>query len=159
MLFIRGTGPIGYPGGAEVVNMQPPAALIKRACGAALHRRWPAIGHLRLALDPQRLARGGGGRGTRADASTGDRVRIDLEKRTRDMLISDAELAERRAALESTAFPFPRARRLGRRSSASMVAQFDEGMVLKPAIELPAPRADRGAPTGQSLTGVRRSHI
>ncbi len=30
MLFIRGTGPIGYPGGAEVVNMQPPAALIKR---------------------------------------------------------------------------------------------------------------------------------
>src|SRR5215210_5292739 len=30
MLFIRGAGPIGYPGGAEVVNMQPPAALIKR---------------------------------------------------------------------------------------------------------------------------------
>jgi dihydroxy-acid dehydratase len=34
MLFIRGTGPIGYPGGAEVVNMQPPASLIKRGVHA-----------------------------------------------------------------------------------------------------------------------------
>ena len=63
VLFIRGTGPIGYPGGAEVVNMQPPAALIKegRAC-AALHRRRAPVRHLGLALDPERFA---GSRGQR----------------------------------------------------------------------------------------------
>ena len=66
LLFIRGTGPIGYPGGAEVVNMQPPAALIKKGIHSL-----PCIGdgrqsgHLGLALDPQRLAGGGGGRRAR----------------------------------------------------------------------------------------------
>ena len=59
VLFIRGTGPIGYPGGAEVVNMQPPAALHQtRHPLAALHRRRKAVRHLGLALDPQRLAGG-----------------------------------------------------------------------------------------------------
>ena len=63
MLFIRGTGPIGYPGGAEVVNMQPPAYLIKQGVPrAAVHRRRPAVRHLGLAVDPQRLAGSGGGR-------------------------------------------------------------------------------------------------
>jgi hypothetical protein len=48
LLFIRGVGPIGYPGAAEVVNMQPPAALIKKGITSALHRRRP-VGHVRLA--------------------------------------------------------------------------------------------------------------
>ena len=44
LLFIRGVGPIGYPGSAEVVNMQPPADVDqKRALRAALHRRRPAV--------------------------------------------------------------------------------------------------------------------
>ena len=65
LLFIRGTGAIGYPGSAEVVNMQPPAALIKQGIDvAAVHRRRPPIGHVRIAVDPQRLA--GGSRGRRA---------------------------------------------------------------------------------------------
>ncbi len=69
MLFIRGTGPIGYPGGAEVVNMQPPAALHQEGRQRpALHRRRPAVRHLGLALDPQRFARGGGRRRPRAAA-------------------------------------------------------------------------------------------
>ena len=69
ILVIRGVGPIGYPGSAEVVNMQPPAALIKRGVTvAALHRRRPAVRHLRVAVDPQRVARGGGGRRARAAA-------------------------------------------------------------------------------------------
>ena len=59
--------PIGYPGSAEVVNMQPPAALIKRGITvAAMHRRRPAVRNVGLAVDPQRLARGGGRRRTRA---------------------------------------------------------------------------------------------
>jgi hypothetical protein len=58
VLIIRNCGPVGYPGSAEVVNMQPPAALLKRGhqCAADDGRRAP-VRHLRLAVDPQRLAR------------------------------------------------------------------------------------------------------
>ena len=57
ILFMRGAGPVGYPGGAEVVNMQPPAYLIKKGIHALrLHRRRPPVGHVGLAVDPQRLA-------------------------------------------------------------------------------------------------------
>ncbi len=100
MLFIRGTGPIGYPGAAEVVNMQPPAALIRKGVMAL-----PCIGDGRqsgtsaspsiLNASPEAAAGGG-----LAILKTGDRVRIDLRKGTADILISKAELAERRARLE-----------------------------------------------------------
>ena len=63
ILFIRGVGPIGYPGSAEVVNMQPPAALIKQGIAAlALRRRWQAIRHVRIAVNSQRVAGSGGRR-------------------------------------------------------------------------------------------------
>src|SRR5260370_16377068 len=98
MLFIRGTGPIGYPGGAEVVNMQPPAALIKKGV-----RSLPCIGDGRQSgtsaspsiLNASPEAAVGGGL---ALLKTGDPVRIDLDKGTANILISKAELAERRAA-------------------------------------------------------------
>ena len=68
-------------------------------------------------------------------------------KGTANMLISDAELAERRAALEAQPLRVSRrARRRGRKSSASMVDQFDEGMVLKPAIEFQRLAQTAGAP-------------
>ncbi len=80
VLFIRGTGPIGYPGGAEVVNMQPPAALIKRGILSL-----PCIGDGRqsgtsgspsiLNASPEAAADGG-----LAILKTGDKVRIDLNK-------------------------------------------------------------------------------
>ena len=98
MLFIRGTGPIGYPGGAEVVNMQPPAALIKRGIHAL-----PCIGDGRqsgtsgspsiLNASPEAAAGGG-----LALLKTGDRVRIDLNKGEANILISDEELAKQRRA-------------------------------------------------------------
>ena len=85
---MRGAGPIGYPGSAEVVNMQPPAALIKRGMTAL-----PCIGDGRqsgtsgspsiLNASPEAAAGGG-----LALLKTGDRVRIDLNKGTADMLIS-----------------------------------------------------------------------
>src|SRR3954449_2978147 len=97
---MRGAGPIGYPGSAEVVNMQPPGALIKRGITSL-----PCIGDGRqsgtsgspsiLNASPEAAAGGG-----LALLKTGDRVRIDLNKGTADILISDAELAERRAALQ-----------------------------------------------------------
>jgi dihydroxy-acid dehydratase len=134
MLFIRGTGPIGYPGGAEVVNMQPPAYLIKRGVHAL-----PCIGDGRqsgtsaspsiLNASPEAAAGGG-----LALLKTGDKVRIDLNKRTADILIGEAELAERRAQLERQPYAFPRSQTPWQEIQRSMVAQFDEGMVLKPAI-------------------------
>ena len=101
LLFIRGTGPIGYPGGAEVVNMQPPAALIKRGILSL-----PCIGDGRqsgtsgspsiLNASPEAAADGG-----LALLETGDLVRIDLNTGEANIVIGDAELAARRAALKA----------------------------------------------------------
>jgi len=98
ILFIRGTGPVGYPGAAEVVNMLPPDALVKQ--GITL---LPCVGDGRqsgtsgspsiLNASPESAVGGG-----LALLRTGDRVRIDLGRRRADMMISDDELARRRAA-------------------------------------------------------------
>ena len=97
LLVIRNCGPVGYPGGAEVVNMQPPAALLKRGIGAL-----PTMGDGRqsgtsgspsiLNVSPE-AAIGGG----LALLRTGDLVRIDLNTRKVDVLIPEAELAQRRS--------------------------------------------------------------
>ena len=108
LLIIRGTGPIGYPGGAEVVNMQPPAALIQRGI-----RSLPCIGDGRqsgtsgtpsiLNASPEAAAGGG-----LAVVQTGDRVRVDLASGRADIQISPDELAERRARLAARGgFAYP----------------------------------------------------
>ena len=135
MLFIRGTGPLGYPGSAEVVNMQPPAALIRNGITSL-----PCVGDGRqsgtsgspsiLNASPEAAAGGG-----LALLRTGDRVRIDLKKGTADILISDAELAGRRAALPKTGFPIPESQTPWQEIQRGMVEQLSEGMVLKPAVK------------------------
>jgi dihydroxy-acid dehydratase len=136
MLFIRGTGPIGYPGGAEVVNMQPPAALIQRGI-----KSLPCIGDGRQSgtsgspsiLNAVPEAAAGGGL---ALLKTGDRVRIDLTKGEANILLSSAELAERRAALEKAGgYKGPVSQTPWQEIQRGMVEQFDEGMVLKPAVK------------------------
>jgi xylonate dehydratase len=136
MLFIRGTGPIGYPGGAEVVNMQPPAALIQRGI-----KSLPCIGDGRQSgtsgspsiLNAVPEAAAGGGL---ALLKTGDRVRIDLKKGEANILISPAELAERRATLEKAGgYHFPKSQTPWQEIQRGMIEQFDEGMVLKPAVK------------------------
>jgi dihydroxy-acid dehydratase len=136
MLFIRGTGPIGYPGGAEVVNMQPPAALIQRGI-----KSLPCIGDGRQSgtsgspsiLNAVPEAAAGGGL---ALLKTGDRVRIDLKKGEANILISPAELAERRATLEKAGgYRFPKSQTPWQEIQRGMIEQFDEGMVLKPAVK------------------------
>jgi dihydroxy-acid dehydratase len=108
ILVIRGTGPIGYPGGAEVVNMQPPAALIQRGI-----RSLPCIGDGRqsgtsgtpsiLNASPEAAAGGG-----LALLETGDRVRVDLGKGEANMLIAPDELERRRARLAASGgYRFP----------------------------------------------------
>ncbi|HXD44927.1 MAG TPA: IlvD/Edd family dehydratase [Pseudolabrys sp.] len=136
MLVIRGVGPIGYPGSAEVVNMQPPAALIKKGVTSL-----PCIGDGRqsgtsgspsiLNASPEAAAGGG-----LALLKSGDRVRIDLKKGTADILLSDAELAQRRAALEKQGgFPYPPHQTPWQEIQRGMVDQLADGMVLKPAVK------------------------
>jgi dihydroxy-acid dehydratase len=135
ILFIRGTGPIGYPGGAEVVNMQPPAALIKKGVHAL-----PCVGDGRqsgtsgspsiLNASPEAAAGGG-----LALIKTGDRVRVDLRKRSANILIPETELNERRAALaQHGGYHYPESQTPWQQIQREIVAQFDEGMVLKPAV-------------------------
>jgi dihydroxy-acid dehydratase len=96
LLTIRGCGPIGYPGSGEVVNMQPPAALIEQGI-----RELPTMGDGRqsgtsaspslLNASPESAVGG-----NMALLETGDRVRIDLKNRTVNLLITDEELQQRR---------------------------------------------------------------
>ncbi len=98
MLIIRNCGPVGYPGSAEVVNMQPPAALLKRGIDAL-----PTMGDGRqsgtsgspsiLNVSPEAAVGGG-----LALLRTGDRIRIDLNTRKVDVLLPPGELEARRAA-------------------------------------------------------------
>ncbi len=136
VLFIRGVGAIGYPGSAEVVNMQPPAALLKKGINSL-----PCIGDGRqsgtsgspsiLNASPEAAAMGG-----LALLKTGDRVRIDLRKGKADILISPGELAERRAALQKRGgFHYPESQTPWQEIQRGMVDQLADGMVLKPAVK------------------------
>jgi dihydroxy-acid dehydratase len=133
---IRGVGPIGYPGSAEVVNMQPPAALIKRGIMSL-----PCIGDGRqsgtsgspsiLNASPEAAANGG-----LALLRSGDRIRIDLNTGTADILISAEELAQRRLALQQAGgFKYPASQTPWQEIQRAMVDQLADGMVLKPAVK------------------------
>jgi dihydroxy-acid dehydratase len=147
MLFMRGAGPIGYPGAAEVVNMQPPAALLKKGI-----KSLPCIGDGRqsgtsgspsiLNASPEAAAGGG-----LAILKTGDRVRIDLKKGEANILISDGELAERRAELQKRGgYPYPASQTPWQEIQRSMIDQLSEGMVLKPAIKFQRVAQTSGIP-------------
>ena len=134
VLFMRGAGPIGYPGGAEVVNMRPPAYLIKKgvsslACIGDGRQSGTSGSPSILNASPEAAAGGG-----LALLKTGDRVRIDLRKCTADMLVSDDELAARRKALEEQGgFPMPESQSPWQQIFREKVQPFAEGMTLKDA--------------------------
>jgi dihydroxy-acid dehydratase len=98
ILFIRGVGPVGYPGAAEVVNMQPPDALIREGIA-----HLPTVGDGRQSgtsespsiLNASPEAAIGGGL---AFLKTGDMVRLDLNARRMDVLVPDEEWQARREA-------------------------------------------------------------
>jgi dihydroxy-acid dehydratase len=147
ILVIRGTGPIGYPGSAEVVNMQPPAALIKQGITTL-----PCIGDGRqsgtsgspsiLNASPEAAAMGG-----LALVRTGDRIRIDLRLGKADLLVPQAELDARRAALVAQGgFPCPDHQTPWQEIQRGMVDQLADGMVLKPALKYQRIAATKGVP-------------
>jgi dihydroxy-acid dehydratase len=136
MLFMRGTGPIGYPGSAEVVNMRPPAYLIKKGVHSL-----PCIGDGRqsgtsgspsiLNASPEAAAGG-----NLAILRTGDRVRIDLNSGHADILISDDELRARQADLASMGgYQYPKHQTPWQEIQRGITAQLGEGAVLKPAVK------------------------
>jgi dihydroxy-acid dehydratase len=136
VLFMRGVGAIGYPGSAEVVNMQPPAALIKKgitslACVGDGRQSGTSGSPSILNASPEAAAGGG-----LALLKTGDRVRIDLNKGTADILISDAELTARRATLQKDGgYHYPESQTPWQEIQRAMVDQLAEGMVLEPAVK------------------------
>jgi dihydroxy-acid dehydratase len=134
LLFMRGAGPIGYPGAAEVVNMRPPAYLIREGVHAL-----PCIGDGRqsgtsgspsiLNASPEAAAMGG-----LALIRTGDRVRIDLAKGTANVMISDEDLAERRRALtEAGGYAYPRSQTPWQEIQRATVGQMETGAILEGA--------------------------
>jgi dihydroxy-acid dehydratase len=136
MLFMRGAGPIGYPGSAEVVNMQPSAGLLKRGITSL-----PCIGDGRQSgtsaspsiVNASPEAAVGGGL---ALLKTGDRVRIDLNTSTANVLVSDAELARRRVELQKEGgYQFPESQTPWQEIQRNLVDQLADGMVLKPAVK------------------------
>ncbi len=136
ILFMRGTGPIGYPGSAEVVNMQPPAALIKKgvtslACVGDGRQSGTSGSPSILNASPEAAAGGG-----LALLQTGDRVRIDLNKGTADILIGADQLASRRAALQKNGgYHYPPSQTPWQEIQRAMVDQLGSGMVLEPAVK------------------------
>ncbi|MXQ08152.1 dihydroxy-acid dehydratase [Alphaproteobacteria bacterium GH1-50] len=132
ILIMRGAGPIGYPGAAEVVNMRPPAYLLKKGIHSL-----PCVGDGRqsgtsgspsiLNASPEAAAGGG-----LALVQTGDRVRIDLRTCTANMLVEDAELEARRAALPTRPFA-PESQSPWQEIFRDRVGQLAEGMTLKGA--------------------------
>ena len=130
VLIVRNCGAVGYPGSAEVVNMQPPAALLKRGIDAL-----PTMGDGRqsgtsgspsiLNVSPEAVVGGG-----LALLRTGDRIRIDLNTRKVDVLLPPGELEARRAAWVAPDLanqtPWEQIYR-------SMVGQLGTGACLEPA--------------------------
>ncbi len=130
VLIIRNAGPVGYPGSAEVVNMQPPASMLKAGINAL-----PTMGDGRqsgtsgspsiLNVSPEAAVGGG-----LALLKTGDRIRIDLNTRKVDVLLPEGELAARRAAWKKPDLvdqtPWEQIFR-------SMVGQMGDGGCLEPA--------------------------
>ncbi|MDH4986237.1 dihydroxy-acid dehydratase family protein [Aminobacter anthyllidis] len=147
VLFMRGAGPVGYPGGAEVVNMQPPAYLLKRGIHSL-----PCIGDGRQSgtsgspsiLNASPEAAVGGGL---ALLKSGDRVRIDLKKGTADILVTDDEITRRRAELQNNGgYHYPAHQTPWQEIQRGMVDQLSEGMVLKPAVKYQRVAQTKGIP-------------
>jgi dihydroxy-acid dehydratase len=132
ILFIRGVGPLGYPGAAEVVNMRAPNYLLEKGI-----RSLPCVGDGRqsgtsgspsiLNASPEAAAGGG-----LALLKNGDMVRIDLNNGDCNMLVSIEELAKRKVELEkSGGFKVPAAQTPWQEIFRNTTEQLAQGMIIK----------------------------
>ena len=147
ILVMRGAGPIGYPGGAEVVNMRPPSYLIKKgittlACIGDGRQSGTSASPSILNASPE-AADGGG----LALIQTGDRVRVDLNKGTANMLVDDETLKARAEALMAKGgFAHPDSQTPWQQIFRQTVSPFSEGMVIKGAPEYQSIHKTKGLP-------------
>ncbi len=136
ILFMRGAGPLGYPGAAEVVNMRPPAHLIKQGVRALAcigdGRQSGTSGSPSILNASPEAATGG----NIALLKTGDRMRIDLNTRRVDVLIDETEMAERRAAFEAAGgYQYPASQTPWQEFQRAMIGELETGAVLEPAVK------------------------
>jgi len=136
ILVMRGSGVIGHPGSAEVVNMRPPKYLIEKGITAL-----PCLGDGRqsgtsgspsiLHASPEAAAGG-----NIALLKTGDRLRIDLNAATVTWQVGEDEIAARREALEAAGgYAYPASQTPWQEIQRTMVDQLDTGATLKPAVK------------------------
>ncbi|MEW6392869.1 MAG: IlvD/Edd family dehydratase [Pseudomonadota bacterium] len=147
ILFMRGAGPVGYPGAAEVVNMRAPNYLIKQGV-----HQLPCIGDGRQSgtsgspsiLNASPEAAVGGGL---ALLKTGDKVRFDLRKSRVDVLVSPSEIVERRKVLEAAGgYPYPESQTPWQEIQRAVVGQLETGAVLEPAVKYQRIAQTKGLP-------------
>jgi dihydroxy-acid dehydratase len=147
VLFMRGTGPIGYPGGAEVVNMRAPVQLIAQGVHVL-----PCIGDGRQSgtsgspsiLNASPEAAVGGGL---AVLRTGDRIRVDLRKGQVNVLVSEAELQKRHEELKAAGgYPYPESQTPWQEMQRAVVGQMETGAVLEPAVKYQRIARTKGIP-------------
>ncbi len=147
ILVMRGTGPIGYPGAAEVVNMRPPSYLITQGIHAL-----PCIGDGRqsgtsgsasiLNASPEAAAGG-----NLALLRTGDRLRVDMRKGRVDMLLPEHEIARRREALQAQGgYRYPANQTPWQEMQRGMVGQLETGAVLEPSVAYQRIAQSKGLP-------------
>ncbi|MFT3996856.1 MAG: IlvD/Edd family dehydratase [Asticcacaulis sp.] len=136
ILFMRGAGPVGYPGAAEVVNMRAPNYLLKRgvtslACIGDGRQSGTSGSPSILNASPEAAA--GGNLGI---LQTGDMVRVDLNANTVNVQISDEEIAARRTALEAAGgYQYPAHQTPWQEMQRAVVGQMGSGMVLENAVK------------------------
>ena len=147
ILFMRGTGPLGYPGAAEVVNMRAPTKLLEKGV-----RSLPCVGDGRqsgtsgspsiLNASPEAAAGGG-----LAILKNGDKVRVDLNKGTMNVLLPEAEIAKRRADLAAAGgYKVPENQTPWQEIFRANTDQLAQGMVLKGAVKFQRIAKTKGIP-------------
>ncbi len=147
LLFIRGVGPKGYPGAAEVVNMRAPDYLLKRGVTSLVcvgdGRQSGTSGSPSILNASPEAASGG----ALALIRTGDRVALDLNAGTLNVLVDDAEIASRRAELEAAGgYAYPDSQSPWQEIQRGMVGELETGAVLEPAVKYQRIAQTRGMP-------------
>lgn len=147
MLFMRGAGPKGYPGAAEVVNMRAPDYLLKQGISSLV-----CIGDGRqsgtsgspsiLNASPEAASNG-----PLAIVETGDRVVLDLNTGRLDLLLDDAEIAQRRSALEAAGgYKYPDHQTPWQEIQRGIVGELETGAVLESAVKYQRIAQTKGIP-------------
>ena len=136
ILVMRGSGTIGHPGSAEVVNMRPPNYLIEKGIDALAclgdGRQSGTSGSASILHVSPEAAAGG----NIALLETGDRLRIDLNTASVTWLVDEAEIEKRRAALDAAGgYAYPPSQTPWQEIQRSMVGQLETGATLEPAVK------------------------